>query len=209
MRLEKFEHACFTVEKNSQTVVVDPGEFSNDFVAPSGVLAVVITHQHADHFDEERLADIFAANDDVLILGPADVIEQVEIENKRAVLPGETITIGPFELEFFGGEHALIHDSLPRPQNIGVLINSLVYYPGDSLVVPTKSVDTLAIPAVAPWLTIGEAMDFLSSIRPRLAFPTHDAIASDTGKSVVDRLLSTTATSYGGIYQRLDTAIEI
>lgn len=209
MKLTKYEHACFTIEKDGQILVVDPGGFSNDFISPENVVAVVITHQHFDHLDSERLAEIFAKNDDVLVLGPADVMDAVEIENKRVVSAGDKATVGPFELEFFGGTHALIHDSLPRPQNLGVMVNDLVYYPGDSFEPPNKPVDTLAIPVTAPWLKIGEVIDFLSTIKPRLAFPTHDAIASDNGKKLVDRMLSESAEAVGSEYRRIESSLEL
>lgn len=209
MKLTKYAHACFTVEKDGQVLVVDPGEFSSDFVAPEHVAVVVYTHQHSDHFDAQILADIFAKNDDVLVLGPADVIDQVEIENKRAVKAGETVDIGPFELDFFGGAHALIHNSLPRPQNLGVLVNDLLYYPGDSLALPEKTVDTLMLPVAAPWMKISEAINLMDTIEPRLAVPTHDAILSVSGKAIVDRMLTNVASKNDITYQRLTTPIEL
>jgi L-ascorbate metabolism protein UlaG (beta-lactamase superfamily) len=209
MELTKYEHACFTVEKDDKVLVVDPGNLSSDFIAPENVVAVVITHQHADHFDPDRLAQIFDKNDDVLVLGPADVTDKIEVENKHTAEPGEKITIGPFDLEFFGGLHALIHESYPRAQNVGVMINDLVYYPGDSLNTPNHPVDVLAIPAAAPWMKIGEAMDFLLAVKPRFAFPTHDAIASQEGKSIVDRILGGLAKTNDIDYQRLSDPIEI
>ena len=51
MKLTKYEHACFSVEHDGMTLVVDPGNFTTDFIAPEGVIAVVITHEHSDHFD--------------------------------------------------------------------------------------------------------------------------------------------------------------
>ena len=209
MKLTKYDYACFTVKKDDQVLVVDPGNFSDDFIAPHHVAAVVVTHQHADHFDKERLAEIFAKNDDVLILGPADVIDKVEIENKRVVSTGETVVVGAFTLEFFGGVHALIHSSIPRLQNLGVMINDLIYYPGDSLDIPNKPVDVLAITAAAPWLKIGEAMDFLTAIHPRLAFPTHDAVASNKGRELADQMLSGVAQSVDTEYKRLDSPIDV
>lgn len=209
MKLTKYEHACFTLEKDDQILVVDPGGYTTDFVAPEHVVAVVITHQHADHFDTEHLAEIFSKNDEVLVLGPADVIDKVEIENKRAIEPGEKVSVGPFDLEFFGGVHALIHPTMPRVGNVGVMINDLVYYPGDSLVTPERDVDTLVVPAAAPWMTIGQAMDFLSAVHPRFALPTHDAIYSDAGRELADRLLGMTAEKVGTAYQRLNEPVEV
>ena len=209
MKLTKYEHACFTVEDNDQVLVVDPGNLSSDFIAPEHVCAVIITHQHGDHFDPDHLADIFDKNDEVLLIGPADVVEQIEVERKQAVEAGEKLTVGPFDLEFFGGTHALIHESMPRVQNLGVMINDLIYYPGDSLDAPGRPVDVLAIPAAAPWMKIGEAMNFLLAVHPRLAFPTHDAIASDAGKAIVDRLLAQIAQENGMEYSRLASELEI
>lgn len=209
MKLIKYQHACFTVEKDGQVLVVDPGNLSDDFVAPKRVVAVVITHQHQDHLDPQRLAEIFAKNDDVLVLGPADVIEKVEIENKKAAEPGEKVSVGPFDLEFFGGIHALIHESMPRVQNIGVMINDLIYYPGDSFTEPGRAIDALAIPATAPWMKTGEAMDFLVTVKPHLAFPTHDGFLDDVGKELADNLLGAIAKENGVEYKRLNAPVEI
>lgn len=209
MKLTKYEHACFTVEHEGKVLVVDPGNFSSDFIAPEHVVGVVVTHQHGDHLDPEHLAQIFEKNDEVLVLGPADVVDKIEVENKRAVEPGNKITVGPFDLEFFGGIHALIHESIPRVGNLGVLINDLIYYPGDSLDVPNVPVDTLAIPAAAPWMKIGEAMDFLLAVHPRFAFPTHDAISTDSGKALADKLLGGIAEKNDIEYQRLAEPLEI
>jgi hypothetical protein len=61
----------------------------------------------------------------------------------------------------------------------------------------------------APWLKIGEAMDYMSAVKPRFAFPTHDAVLSDTGKKFADRLLTGLAERYGIEYKRLEVSVEI
>jgi L-ascorbate metabolism protein UlaG (beta-lactamase superfamily) len=209
MKLTKYEHACFTLEQDSKVLVVDPGGYTTDLIAPENVVAVVITHQHPDHFDPEHLAEIFDQNDDVLTLGPADVIDKVEIENKRAVAPGEKVSVGPFDLEFFGGIHALIHEVIPRVQNLGVLINDLVFYPGDSTENPNRPVDTLILPVAAPWLKLSQAIDLMLAVKPRLVIPTHDAILSDIGKELVDRVTGGLAQSSDIEYTRPSSPIDI
>lgn len=209
VKLTKYEHACFTVEKDGQVLVIDPGNFTTDFVAPEGVVGVVITHEHGDHFDHEQLEAIIDKNPDAVIIAHQSITDAIEVFQTKAVDTGDTFTIGVFSLEFFGGQHATIHTDIPPIANLGVMINELVYHPGDSFTLPGKPVDVLALPVAAPWLKISESMDFFAAIRPRLAFPTHDAIASEIGKSVVDRMLSSTATHIGSSYERLDTTIEI
>ena len=209
MKLTKYEHACFTVEKDGQVLVVDPGGFTSDFIAPEHVVGIVITHEHADHFDQEQITAIIDKNPDAIIVGHGDVLKQIEVFTTKTVDAGETFELGPFKLEFFGGEHAVIHPSMPPVANLGVMINDLLYYPGDSFTLPGKPVDVLALPVAAPWLKISEAMDFLTAVKPRLAFPTHDAILSKVGRSLPDRMLPGFAESYGGTYQRIEKSIDI
>jgi len=209
MKLTKYEHACFTVEKDGQVLVVDPGGFTSDFIAPEHVVGIVITHEHADHFDQEQITAIIDKNPDAIIVGHGEVLKQIEVFTTKTVDAGETFELGPFKLEFFGGEHAVIHPSMPPVANLGVMINDLLYYPGDSFTLPGKPVDVLALPVAAPWLKISEAMDFLTAVKPRLAFPTHDAILSKVGRSLPDRMLPGFAESYGGTYQRIEKSIDI
>ncbi len=211
MKLTKYEHACFTVEKDGHVLVVDPGNLSSDFISPSGVVGVVITHQHGDHFDLELLSQIIDKNPDALVVGPAEVIDKVETPRSKTVEVGEVLKLGSFKLEFFGGIHALMHESMPRAQNLGIMIDDLIYYPGDALDQPNKPVDVLAFPIGAPWLKLGEAMDFLTAVKPRLAFPTHDGdmIVSDTGKSFLDERLMGWAEKNGIEYERLTNPLEV
>ena len=124
--------------------------------------------------------------------------------NRTPSRPGDKVDIGPFRLRFFGGKHALIHVSLPLIDNLGVLINDTVYYPGDSFTLPNTPVDVLALPVGAPWLKLSETMDFLAAIKPLLAFPTHDAVLSDIGKALPDNLLPAIAEKVGAEYKRID-----
>jgi L-ascorbate metabolism protein UlaG (beta-lactamase superfamily) len=209
MKLMKYEHACFTIEKDGQILVVDPGGFTTDFIAPSGVAGIVVTHQHGDHFDHDQLASIIDKNPDAIVIAHPSITAQIEAFTTHSVLPNDRFTIGPFALRFFGGEHAIIHQTIPAIPNIGVLVNDLLYYPGDSFVVPDVSVDTLALPAGAPWMKAGEAMDFLVTVTPRLAFPTHDAILSDNGNAIADNLFGNIAEANGIEYRRLVEPVEI
>ena len=210
MKLTKYAHACFTVEKNNQILVVDPGNLSPDFHAPSSVTAIVITHEHADHFDSSILEEIINTNPDAVVIAHPSLTEKMELLPTVSVLPGEKYNVGPFNLSFFGGEHALIHESLPIIPNLGVLINDTVYYPGDSLVAPgTRPVEVLALPVAAPWLKVSETLDFLRAVKPRIAFATHDAILSSDGQQVVDRMVQAIATAQDTHYLRIDEPLTI
>lgn len=209
MKLTKYAHACFTLEHDGATIAVDPGGWSDDFKTPEHVIAVIVTHEHPDHCDTARLQAIVDKNPDAVILAHADVVQKLPDLPTRAVDAGEVVTLDPFTLEFFGGKHATIHADIGPFANLGVLINNTVYYPGDSFTKPSAVVKVLALPVTAPWLKIGEVIDFMLAIKPELVFPTHDAIASDTGKQLVDTALTNFAQPRGIVYQRIDGSTEV
>jgi hypothetical protein len=115
------------------------------------------------------------------------------------------IDAAPFSLKFFGEKHAVIHSSIPIVDNVGVLVNDSLYYPGDSFTVPEGvEVDTLAAPVGAPWLKIGEAIDFVLAVRPRRAFATHEMVLSTAGKGMGGDRLKWAVEQGGGDYVALE-----
>lgn len=210
MKLTKYEHACFTLEKDEQMIVVDPGAFTTDIPALENVTAVVITHVHQDHFDPNAIEAIFSRNPNIVLYSPKQVDDTINGAFTHTVVSaGDVIKHGPFTLEFFGGKHAVIHESFGQDENVGVMINDAVYYPGDSFTQPEKPVRYLALPTAAPWMKVSEAIDFVYAVKPAFAFPTHDAISSDAGKMLADQMIGAAVQKSGGTYQRLIEPIEI
>jgi L-ascorbate metabolism protein UlaG (beta-lactamase superfamily) len=209
MTITKYEHACFVAEDTGAKLVVDPGKLSPSLPKLTSLAAIVITHVHMDHIDEHKVKQLITDNPDVKVFSTQQVADAYPNIKAVVVSPGSMHQIGPFTLAFFGGEHATIHPSFDKTQNVGVLINSTLYYPGDSFALPGRPIKILAAPAAAPWMKISEAMDFISEIKPELAFPTHDAILSDEGKQIFDNLLEPFAQKAGTKYQRLKTGQSI
>jgi L-ascorbate metabolism protein UlaG (beta-lactamase superfamily) len=198
MRVTKFEHAALRIEAGEGVLVVDPGSFTTPLDDLGDLVAVVLTHEHPDHWTPDHLDRILRAAPGTPIFAPSGVARAAEGYDITVVSPGETITVGPFTLKFFGGTHEVIHSSLPTIDNVGVLVNDQLYYPGDSYAVPEGvEVDTLAAPLGAPWLKIGEAMDFVLAVKPRRSFGTHDMTLSVIGKNMHRQRLQW-ATEQGG-----------
>lgn len=210
MKLTNYEHACFTLEKDGKLLVVDPGDYTTDLGAPENVVAIVVTHEHSDHFDPNALGALIAHNPEAVIYGHEHITRQFgDTLPHQAVEAGSIVTAEPFTLEFFGGEHAIIHPDYPKIPNLGVMVNETVYYPGDSFAQADRPVDTLALPVAAPWLKLSESIDFLRTVKPRFAFPTHDAILSTTGKQLVDHMLSDISKQIGIKYLRPAEPVEL
>jgi L-ascorbate metabolism protein UlaG (beta-lactamase superfamily) len=195
MKVTKYTHACVVLEDQGQKAIIDPGEFTTDFgsIDLSNVVAVVVTHNHADHFKPENLQAIISRNPYVVVFTTPEIVQQWGGPHAKAVAAYQDHQAGPFHFRFFGEEHAEIHASIPRPQNTGVLVNGSFYYPGDSFVLADRDVQVLALPVGAPWLKMGEAIDFFATTEPKICFPTHDAPLSAIGRGMADSWATKTA----------------
>lgn len=211
MKLTKFQHACLTIEKEGSTLVVDPGAYSHDFIIPKHVSGIIITHDHPDHLDPELVKKIIITHPKAVIISHESVTAAFSSSPTITIEPGKAYTFESFTIEFFGGDHAPIAEGIDVPPNHGVLIDTSLYYPGDSFTIPIDplsnqpyKVGTLALPVSAPWLTFAQVRDFLGAVKPSLVFPTHDGILSEDGKALAERMVGGFASSQGIVYKRLD-----
>jgi L-ascorbate metabolism protein UlaG (beta-lactamase superfamily) len=200
MRLTKYTHACVTLEQNGTRIVIDPGMWAED-EAFEGVSAVLITHEHGDHFDLESLREWTARDSAAVIYGPDSVTAQLTDLGDRVitVAPDEYISVGDFSIRTVGGLHAEIIDGLPGCPNIGYVVNDNVYHPGDAFFIPTESVRTALVPTSGPWLKLSESIEFIRALTPVLAFSIHDALLNDIATGMVDRWLEQKS---GAAYER-------
>lgn len=204
MQLTKFTHSCVRFDDGDRVLVIDPGSFSEIEQALDGVSAVLITHEHADHVDPDRLKSAAKANSSLQIWAPDSVAALLGDlgDQVTTVGVGETFTAGGFSVEAFGGQHALIHPMIPIVSNLGFLLEG-VYHPGDSFVVPSKPVSTLLLPVHAPWSKTAEVIDFAIAVRAPKAFAIHDSLLTDVALNMVAGLLGPLAGAHGTEYERL------
>lgn len=190
MKITKYEHACLVLEEGDKKLVIDPGIFTKSLpINLTNVVGVVITHVHPDHCDPNLIQNIVTHNPEAKFYGTGEVsVELKSVAQVQVVTGGESASIGPFNLKFFGGQHAVIHPSWPTNQNVGVEVNEKLYYPGDSFTNPEVPVKLLALPVSAPWLKTSESMDFFAAVKPEIAFPTHNALLSDNGENLIENI---------------------
>ena len=149
-----------------------------------------------------RILDL---NGEVPIYAPEGVATAATDFDITVVHAGDTVEAGPFTLRFFGGKHAVIHESIPVVDNLGVLIDDQLYYAGDSFVVPEGvEVDVLAAPAGAPWMKMAETMDYVLAVKPKRSFATHEMVLSRAGKDLAGSRIQWATEQNGGEYLALE-----
>lgn len=211
MRLTKFGHACIRINHQGHDLVIDPGVFT-DPEAVDGVTAVLVTHEHLDHYQPDRLrraeAPIFttAAVAAKITDEAPDLAERVTV-----VAPGERFEAG-FEVQAVGELHEVIHPEIPRVHNCGYLIwagDTSVFHPGDALTAPDQPVDLLCGVVCAPWMRTRDGIDFARQVGAPRTLAIHDRVYSEAGLGIADAQFSSLLAATGQEYLRIPDGADL
>lgn len=211
MKIRHLVHSCLLVEAAGRRLLVDPGSFSTETVRAlgadvlAGIDAVLVTHQHPDHVDPALLGEVLAAAPEAVVIAEPETAEMLEgddlvAQDRLLPLPAGSVHEfsaaeghAPLRITAVGGRHAIIHPDIPRVGNTGLVISAgdgpRLGITGDSLepVQEFHGIDALAFAVVAPWSKMAETIEFLRAVRPRLALPVHDGVASEQGRAIYMR----------------------
>ena len=201
MELTHFGHSCLLADFGVARVLFDPGNFSHGFEGITGLSAILITHQHADHADPQRLPALVEANPAAALYCDPQTAAMLG-GDWTAVHVGDSLSIGGLTVRGVGGRHAVIHPEIPVIDNISYLVGddehpARLMHPGDALFVPDEDVHVLATPAAAPWMKISEAVDYLRAVAPTHAVPIHQGIIAPEARGIFyGRLTDMTDTDF-------------
>ena len=207
MRIIKHGHACVALVHRQARVVIDPGMFT-DPDAVEDADAVLITHEHPDHWTPEMLAGT-----DARIFTIAAVAHRIReadplLEGRVTVVaPGDRFEAAPgMPVTVVGQKHAVIHPELPQADNSGYLVEAgdrTVFHPGDALTTLPSAPDVLLLPVSAPWLKVSECIDYAREVGAARSIGIHDAVYSEAGLGIVGGHLQRFLEPRGQEYLRL------
>lgn len=182
MRITKFGHACLFIEENDARILIDPGAWSLLPENLQNISAILITHEHADHLDIGWLKKTLPNNPQTVIYTNRSTGKKLmEASIAFDILEdGQVEIVNGVSVEAFGKDHAIIYPVLQHLDNTGFLIGGKLFHPGDSLYVPSKPIEILALPVCAPWSKVSEVIDYAKAVKPKIAFPIHDGMLKIT-----------------------------
>lgn len=187
MKITKLGHCCLVIETKGKRFLTDPGNYTTEQNEAKNIDAVVISHEHTDHLHVESLKIVLQNNPNAKVICNASVGNILEKEGigYEKVAHQESTMIGDVEISGHGTKHELIYKDYEQVENTGYFFDKKLFYPGDAFYKPEAPVDVLAFPVTAPWCTISDAMDYVLSVKPRIAFPVHDGnLVRKTGITV-------------------------
>jgi L-ascorbate metabolism protein UlaG (beta-lactamase superfamily) len=203
VRLTKFGHACVRLEKDGRSVVIDPGGMTPEADAVDGVEAILVTHEHFDHFAPERVRQAAEANPGLRVYTCAGVARHLADLGERVTVleEGQRVPVAGFEVTAVGHTHQAGHPDVPPVDNVGFLLDGAVFHPGDALT-PVE-VPTLLVAGQAPWMSFADLVMYLRAVAPQRAFAIHDGLLNAWGLQVLDGQLAGEASRLGVEVRRL------
>lgn len=174
MKITKYPQSNLIVEENGKRLMIDPGIFTFEkFSAEEmGSLdAILITHQHPDHFDPNHIAHFSAlpiyANADVATLAADSGIKIREVEN------GVSFEVEGFQITPVDLPHCKMIDGSDGPPNTGYVINETFFHPGDGIELNGLEVNSAGIPITGPTINNERAWSLAKALKVTKVIPIH------------------------------------
>jgi len=199
MHITKLGHCCLLIETNGKLILTDPGFLSTAQNDLSNIDIILITHEHKDHLHTESLENILKNNPNAVVVTNSSVGKILtDLKIPYNVLEGEEVAqFSDIDLVACDGKHAEIVGEYGQVQNTGYFIDEKIFYPGDAYTNPGRTVPVLALPVAGPWCKVSEVVAYALEIKPRMAFPVHDAILTEAGKAITHGIVGAKLTEAG------------
>lgn len=188
MKVKKYPQSHLLITGNTTKIIIDPGNITFDPSTPfgrsgqvfrveefQGMDGYLITHQHADHMDPDRIKGIVDSRQGT-VYGNSDVVAKLKDLGVEAVTVynRKPFKVGEFEVTPVDLPHCKMQDGSDGPPNTGYLINNVLFHPGDGDKAPHELVsENLALPIAGPSITYDGAQKFAQDLKAKVVIPIH------------------------------------
>ncbi|CAN5575348.1 MBL fold metallo-hydrolase [soil metagenome] len=196
MKITHLGHSCLLIEVAGVRLLIDPGTFS-DVEGVRDLDGLLVTHTHPDHLDPPAIPPLRRDNPRARLWLEGEAADRLVSHEPQLdshvsrMVSGEALHFGEVTMTPVGQRHALIHDYVPRPDNLGLIISSpgepTIFHPGDALDAEhemLQGVDILCVPINAPWARVADTVAFVRRIAPARVVPIHDGLLNETGRTM-------------------------
>ena len=183
--LTPVEHASMMLTLGGQSILVDPVGGADKFAGLPAAAAILVTHEHQDHFDPDTLQALLP-DGAALIVNPAVAEKLPETLRSRATVmaSGDTGEVAGLGIEAVPAYNTT-PDRLqyhPKGRDNGYVLTSpdhgRIYIAGDTEDTPEfraqSDIDTVFLPMNLPYtMTAEQAAAGVTEMKPRRAVPYH------------------------------------
>lgn len=184
MQITKIGHCCMIIEESGVKILTDPGVWSDLSSADlNNIDAVLITHEHSDHYDPKTIKTIVNKNPGIKFISNsavAKLLKELDVACE-VVEHGQNTKLGQIKIEAFGSKHAEIYKDFGQVQNTGFLLADKLFYPGDAFTIIERAIPTLALPVCGPWMHVKESITYALALKPKQVIPVHDGMLKTPG----------------------------
>lgn len=179
MIIKKYPQSHLLITGESTKIIIDPGNitFQNDYKVEEfqGMDGYLITHQHADHMDPDKIKGILDRGQGT-VYGNADVVRKLKELGVDAVTvyDRQSFKVGEFEITPYDLAHCKMVDGSDGPPNTGYLIDGVLFHPGDGDKAPEQLIsENVALPIAGPSITYDGALKFAQDLKAKVVIPIH------------------------------------
>ncbi len=179
MEITKLVHSCLLIESNGKKILVDPGIYSwqDEKVKGinfSGIHAVVITHNHPDHLNEDFAKVVAQASPGAKWQGTQQAIDQL----KAIGIEGSTASDDE-DIQFVDSKHADLSPWFDeQPEHTSYVLFGDLLISGDCQSLASSHGARILAAAVngGPWGAVVGFAKMIESMkdRPEIVIPLHD-----------------------------------
>ena len=213
MKITKLVHSCLLVELDGKKILVDPGAYSwkdeivKDFDF-SNITAVVITHNHPDHFNDDFVRTVKDSSPSAAWHGTPEVVDELN----ELGIDGNSSSEDP-DIRFVESQHADLSPWFDtQPEHTSYVLFEKVLISGDCQTLASAQ----GVPCLSgainggPWGAVVGFAKMIESMkeRPKVVLPLHDWHWNEDARNTIYAQLAIVMDKFGVKFIALKNYVE-